>query len=195
MPLPKKNYLVVCEGKSELVYIQELNRFLDDNNYNFTLIPKMVGCGHYTEVIRKYKKVKESNKKADIIIWVDKDTYFRNDKNDKDKYARKSNKIPDFYFSTQNFEDFLVLHLDTKILNDWMNICFQRNHHKIPMKKDTYLPLFQQHLFPNYNKGNLPFEITAELLKCLFKNNKDNRVFFKCQFASFIKEKMDKYSP
>ncbi len=185
----KKVYLVVCEGKSEKTYIQTLNRFLDDNGYNFTLLAKVVNTGHCTEVIKKYKDVRKDNPRGDIVIWVDKDIYTRNEQNDAVRYQNKPKNIPDFFFSIQNFEDFLALHLDEERVQKWHQSCSAHNHLLCPMTENVYLPLVQQHLFPDYSKGELPFEISHKILQTLFKNN-HKFIDCKCDFATFIEEKM-----
>ena len=181
MTAPKRPYIIICEGNSEYAYIQKLNRFLSENNYNFTLIAKIVGTGHYKSVQQKYLYEHKNNPKLPIKIWVDKDTYVRNDEGDKDNYAHKSAKIPDFLFSMMNFEDFLALHTDKKT-------CSRRKHHLSPMKETEYLPLVKEYLFPNYSKGDIPFEITSERLEQLFKQKDIKEYFFRCGFADLLEE-------
>lgn len=188
MTSPKQPYIIICEGNSEYAYIQKLNRFLSENNHNFTLIAKIVGTGHYKEVQRKYRSERKNNPKLPIEIWVDKDTYVRNDEGDRDNYAHKSSKIPDFLFSTMNFEDFLVLHTDKQTLEKWFQICSRQHHHITPMKESGYLPLVKQHLFPNYTKGDIPFDITTERLEQLFKNKNKSEYFFRCEFADLLEK-------
>ena len=191
MTAPKRPYIIICEGNSEYAYIQKLNRFLVENNYNFTLIAKIVGTGHYKSVQKKYLYEHKNNSKLPIKIWVDKDTYVRNDDGDKDNYARKLPKIPDFLFSTMNFEDFLALHTDKRTLENWFQICSRKRHHLSPMKETEYLPLVKEHLFSNYSKGDIPFEITSERLEQLFKQKDIKEYFFRCGFADFLEELMN----
>lgn len=169
----KKMYLIVCEGSSERAYIQELNRFLDKNDYNFTLVPQIIGSGHCKTAIQKYKDVKRNNSRQPIYIWVDKDTYIRNDQNDAHIYEKKSKNIPDFFFSWQNFEDFLVMHLDDDNMKIWIQECVRHSHNITPMHQDTYLPLLKNHCFKNYEKGQIPFVITLERLRNLFVHNNE----------------------
>lgn len=187
----KVAYIIVCEGNSEKAYIQNLNRFLDDNGYGFTLIPKIVGCGHFTRVQAKYRQEKKNNPKADIRIWVDNDTYKRNDARDGDKYQKKSKHLPDFMFSVMNFEDFLALHSDGKILENWFQVCSREKHHIKPMIEEKYMPLVRKHLFKDYQKGDIPFAINEERLNNLFRNNA--LYFFNCGFVNFIQELMGRY--
>ncbi|MBE6446235.1 MAG: hypothetical protein E7021_02410 [Alphaproteobacteria bacterium] len=188
MTAPKRPYIIICEGNSEYAYIQKLNRFLVENNYNFTLIAKIVGTGHYKSVQKKYLYEHKNNPKLPIKIWVDKDTYVRNDEGDRDNYEHKSST--DFLFSIMNFEDFLALHTDEKTLENWFQICSRKRHHISPMKEAEYLPLVKEHLFPNYTKGDIPFEITSEKLEQLFKQKNNPKYFFRCGFADLLEELM-----
>ena len=190
MTAPKRPYIIICEGNSEYAYIQKLNRFLSENNYDFTLIAKIVGTGHYKEVQRKYRNERKNNPKLPIEIWVDKDTYVRNDEGDKDNYKKKPSKIPDFLFSMMNFEDFLALHTDKKTLENWFQICSRKKHHLSPMKETEYLPLVKEHLFSNYSKGDIPFDITSERLEQLFKQKDIKEYFFRCGFADLLEKLM-----
>jgi len=191
MYFEKRVYLIVCEGLSEKAYIQELNKFLNKNGFSFTLVPYVIGSGHYRAAIKKYKSVKKDNPKQDIKIWVDKDTYIRNDQNDSLLYDSKSNNIPHFFFSLQNFEDFLAMHTDDTKLDIWSQICSKYSHHINPMQEKTYLPLFKEYLFEEYEKEQIPFEINEEKLKNLFIHNHSKSCFFKCDFASFIEKLME----
>ena len=190
MTFTKRPYIIICEGNSEYAYIQKLNRFLVEHNYDFTLSARIVGTGHYKEVQRKYRKEQKNNPNLPIKIWVDRDTYFRNDEGDGYNYEHKSSKIPSFLFSTMNFEDFLALHTDEKTLENWFQVCSRRHHHSRPLKEIEYLPLVKEHLFSNYNKGDIPFEITSDKLERLFKQKDSPKYFFRCGFADFLETLM-----
>lgn len=188
------SYIVICEGNSEYAYIQKLNRFLSENGYTFILNPKIVGCGHFKDVQRRYKIEKKNNTRTPIVIWVDKDTYIRNDCGDKDNYEAKNDNLPKFMFSIMNFEDFLALHTKPNKLEKWFQVCSRQKHHITPMKEDVYLPLVQKHLFADYKKGDIPFDINMQALNALFSNN-EAPFIFRCDFADFIKELMQKHTP
>lgn len=115
----QKPYIILCEGSSEYAYIQILNRILNDNNINISFVAKGIGTGHFSDVEKAYKKQCKENKKIDKVIWVDKDIYKRNDRNNGIEYAGKADNISDFLFTTYNFEDFLVMHLDDDTVNKW----------------------------------------------------------------------------
>lgn len=188
MTYPKKVVIIVCEGNSEYAYIQELNRYLDDNDYPFIFAPKIIGCGHYQLATKKYNAVRRENPRtANIQIWVDKDTYIRNDTGDKDNYRNKPAKIPDFLFSHNNFEDFLTMHLQKEQVETWHNICANNNHFANPMHAETYEPLYTQHILSSYKKGEMPFEINDDMIGSLLNNQEDQNLNFKCDFAILFK--------
>ena len=109
----------------------------------------------------------------DIIIWVDRDTYTRNDQKDAEKYARKPDNIPGFKFSYMNFEDFLAMH-DDRHLAKWTSICNDHHNFFTPMHSPVYAPLFRREIFPDYKKGTLPsaFIIDGNSIKTLIANNR-----------------------
>lgn len=182
----KDTFIIVCEGNSENAYIQELNRFLDTNDYPFTFVSKPIRNGHYKPTTLKYKEVEKNNKRSNIFIWVDKDTYLRNDENDGDNYQHKPVRIPNFMFSHLNFEDFLVMHLDEGTVLKWQQICERHRHFEYPMHSAEYMPLLTSYIFPNYRKGQIPFEITQEHLDNLFKTQQNPNIKFKCDFVEMI---------
>lgn len=186
------SYCVLCEGKSEFAYLQELNKFIRENDIGIklTLNPVMIGCGHYSEVTKQYRKIKELKKKdkiAGIIIWVDKDVYKRNENKNSIKYARKQTSIPNFKFNIYNFEDFLAMHLPSTELAKWQAICEREGHFATPMTADQYEPLLAGSIFPGYSKGKLPDGIiTIDSLRNLKMNQADKTVKFDSDFAKFL---------
>lgn len=188
-----KTAYIVCEGASEYAYIQSVNRILKAGNVNINIIPKSVDTGHYKNVVKKYKEIRNSNKKTDIKIWVDKDIYKRNDKNNGNYYGNKQKNIPDFLFSIYNFEDFLVLHLEDNIVQQWINILTEKKHFNNPLKSESYLPLIKQHIniFHNYDKKEIPFDLTLEKIKLAYKHHKDPNIPIKCYFLDFLSEYID----
>ncbi|MCA6072240.1 MAG: RloB family protein [Endomicrobium sp.] len=99
-------YIIICEGKSEVAYIQELNKYFREKNISINLVSKPVGGGHYADVVRKYKEEFKKNNEYGFRIWVDKDIYERNEQKNWDKYNKRPKNIPDFCFNIFNFEDF-----------------------------------------------------------------------------------------
>jgi len=198
----KPSYHIICEGKSEFAYIQELLRYIRDNDLKvkFTLRPYNAGGGDYNSLVEEYTKQKNTRKNdTNFIIWCDDDIYLRNDNGNKDSYARKGKDVPDFSFNTHNFEDFLIMHLEDDILNKWVAVCNIGKHFQKPLYakgKGGYEQLLaDKEIFytkasnKKYIKGELPdtFEITEKGLQNLFKRQEDNKVFFKSAFIDFIK--------
>jgi hypothetical protein len=186
-----KIIVILCEGDSEYAYLQELNRFLREEEKNVVFIAMTVGSGHYTDVKRKFLAVKKDNRRSEIEVWVDNDIYDRNERNNKTNY--ECNKINlKFLFNTHNFEDFLTLHCDEETLQKWLNICQSNSHHTNPMKSKVYEPLIATEIFKSYKKGECPFSpITQTHLNNLFKNNNNNKTFLKSDFASFLEKLVD----
>jgi hypothetical protein len=188
-----KPFLIICEGTaSEVKYLQELNRYLRELSIYKIFIPKPVGTGVYTEVVKEYKKVKRHNKRSNIEIWVDNDIYKRNDQHNQDRYNKKNKAIPDFRFNYFNFEDFMIMHFDDLVLSKWENICNNTHHFDNPMHSEQYMKLIKDNLFPDYTKSSLTkdFVINKNSLKKLIEHN-DTPVFrIKSDFASFLKQEL-----
>ncbi|MDR2869971.1 MAG: hypothetical protein LBV04_05945 [Deferribacteraceae bacterium] len=158
-----------------------------DNKINYDFKPEVVGGG-FSQTEKKFKDEFQKNPKQKIeIIWVDKDIYLR-EQDLQDQYAKKLVHMPDFMFNYMNFEDFLVMHLDIEILNEWESFCNANNHFTMPMTAATYEPLLREHIFKDYKKGSLPklFAITQDSLIKLFRHNKDNKIPFRSDFADFL---------
>ena len=190
-----KSIIVICEGKSETKYLQELNRFLRENSTenSIVFVHKTVGTGHFTEVIKKYRSERKLNKKANIEIWVDYDIYKRNEQQNCDKYKKKPKGISDFKFNYFNFEDFLIMHFNDDVLNKWKEICKANNHFNEPMKSEKYLKLIQQNIFADYDKSSLTnlFVFNKQTLENLFKHNAEQSEF-KSDFAEFLENIINK---
>ena len=105
-------HIIICEGTSEAVYLQELNRFLREEEIPLVYKPESCDGGQYSNVVRKYKKTRKNNPRSTIHICVDFDIYLRNDNSNWTSYETRPKDIPEFLFTTMNFEDFLSLHLD-----------------------------------------------------------------------------------
>lgn len=163
---------ILCEGESEVAYIQALGRIMyrpDGSIKRAPFYPRLIGSGYCGVVIGAYKKARSANRKDPIQVLVDKDVYLRNDKNSGTDYQNKSTAIPNFLFSTMNFEDYLMLHCENSILDSWVTICQSKNHFSVPMHSCDYEPLFKQY-FPEYEKGSLPFDLTKEVVNRMFSN-------------------------
>ncbi len=180
-------YIIICEGQSEYAYLQELNRFLRNIDFSITFIPKIIGTGHCNDAISKYKQIKkDSPRSSHIYIWVDKDTYMRNNCNYGDNYQKKSSNIPNFLFSYYNFEDFLVMHLEEKDVLLWQNICQNHNHFTNPIHSEQIESLIKQNIFSGYKKGKIPFIITQKHIDNLLQHQENHDIKFKCDFAKLL---------
>jgi hypothetical protein len=178
-----RNIIIVCEGASEKAYIQELNRYLEEEDIPLHFIPRPSNGGQFASVVKKFREVRKDNRNTTIYIWVDWDRYQRNDNTDMDNYRRKSIDIPDFLFSHMNFEDFLSMHLDRSEMQRWWTSCVSRNHFTTPTHSNEYMPLFKAFIGGNYTKGDMPIAINYNLLKNLRTHQDDPSVPFKCDFA------------
>ena len=178
--------VVICEGTSEYVYLQELNRFFRANHIPLAFSGQVIGTGAYKAAVNRYRDIRRQMKNAEIVIWVDRDIYVDSQKR---LYDNKPETIPDFLFSRMNFEDFLALHMDRKSMFRWQKVCEEHHHFSEPMCSAVYLPLFKVTCFEHYKKGKLPFRINEETLSRLFANLKRKHVRFKCDFGDFLKER------
>ena len=187
------NIIIICEGHSEVAYISEIRRLLRERNIAINLIPKKAINGFYDSIIKIYKKIRKENRgNTDIRIWVDYDIYSRNEKGCMTDYNKTKATIP-FMFSYQNFEDFLALHVDDdSVLQNWINVCAKNNHFQSPMHFEQYEPLVRKHLFLNYKKGYLPFELTEAKIKHLFRRycNPANSNTLSSDFTEFLKNEV-----
>lgn len=196
---PKKIIFVVCEGSSDAKYLQWLSSFFKSNDIPLVLKPYSAGTGDFPAVRAKYKEARQNasrdHSKPEVIVWVDKDIYARNDRKNGTKYENEKS-LPDFRFSYMNYEDFLTLH-DNEQLEKWTVICRGRYHFSFPMKSDDYLPLFREHIFQAYRKGTLPEEFVrlddsekATLIRTMLTNNKKAEAsgsgVIHCDFASCL---------
>lgn len=192
-----KPFLVVCEGLSEENYIRALMQARECLGIRTNIIPKNAGNGQCSHVVGKFKEVcrQNKNKAEQVRVWVDDDLYKRNYTDEDRRCAEAFKKVlPDikqkFFFSSHNFEDFLALHLSDDRLGEWIDICRSRNHFSLPMYSEEYIPLVQKHLFPNYGKGDLPFELNEAAFRNLFRHNVDPEIPFRSSFADFLKNEV-----
>lgn len=183
-----KIILVVCEGKSEKAYLQELNRFLRENEIPLLFKVEVSEGGDYHFVDPCFRKCQKENKRMRIVIWVDRDIYRRNDRGNQDAYTKKPKGIPNFKFNIENFEDFLVMHLTDDRVDLWHTACSNNGHFTSPLHAREYGPLLQSAIFPTYKKGTLPenFVIDFRALQNLKNHNADTKIPFRSEFADFM---------
>jgi hypothetical protein len=181
-----KPVIIICEGQSEVAYIQELNRLLAENQIGLVLTPQNASGGYFSNVSTRYRNEKKRNPRSEIIIWVDHDIYGRNDHGTRTAYENKPQGIPDFYFNHQNFEDFFILHLSDEIIKAWQICCLQHNHFSQPLYAKDYMSLYHSHVLKDYTKGEIPFELSMEHIRRLCANNIAEKVPFSSDFASWL---------
>ncbi|NCC12395.1 MAG: hypothetical protein EOM32_03370 [Spirochaetia bacterium] len=186
MYVQNKNIIIVCEGASEKAYIQELNRYLEEEDIPLHFIPRPSNGGQYSFVVKKYKEVRKDNRMGEILIWVDWDRYQRNDNSDMDNYLGRPNEIPAFLFSYQNFEDFLSMHCDRSEMQRWWVSCISRNHFTTPSHSSEYIPSFRAFMGGNYSKGTIPITIDYHSLSNLRMHQNDTSIPIKCDFADLL---------
>jgi hypothetical protein len=190
-----KTYIVICEGKSENAYLNELNKFFREEDIKISFIPRVVSSGKYKDVITLYKKEFKKNPKSYFLIWVDYDLYKRNDENIMTQYLNKPSSIPDFKFSFHNFEDVLSLHLEDSLSQEWAITCNTRSHFAIPLHSKDYMPLFQNTI-EDYKKGKFPFEeFNWDLITKAIENNNNTSNPIQCDFLNFLEELLIPYLP
>lgn len=183
-----KVVLVVCEGKSETAYLQELNRFLRDEEIPLSFQPHNACNGQYRQLQQAYRDCRRENRKSTIVIWADYDIYRRNESKCRDKHEGKPKGIPDFCFNTENFEDFLALHLPDERLAEWVRICLEQHHFETPMHARLYEPLLRSSVFPDYRKGRLPADVKMGYtsLGRLKRHHADPTIPFRSDFVDFM---------
>ena len=185
--------IVVCEGNSEYAYLQELNRFLRENEIPLRFIGVVSEGGDFSKVNSCFRNCRKGNKNNPIVVWVDNDIYKRNDRKCGDHYATKPQGIPNFKFNYENFEDFLVMHLPDDRVSTWQTICSNAGHFTNPLHSAQYLPLLSA-IFPSYRKGTLPESLgvnntTLALMSC---HNNDASIKFHSDFAKFMIEEIER---
>ena len=187
MAFPQNSFIIiVCEGESEVAYVQELNRLFREMEISSTLHPVCVGTGFFSNVVAVYRTVRRNNPRTPVLVWVDWDVYARNERQCQDAYFRKGKGIPSFCFSRQNFEDFLATHLSEDKLARWLEVCRGNGHLKTPLHSEQYFPLFKEALFPQYSKGDIPFPLTKQCIERMLHNQGIIDMPLHCDFADAI---------
>lgn len=196
-------FYIVCEGKSEMAYLQLLNRFLSDweipLNFCFVLAGKNEesGGGQVSLLKQGWHKLQKNFGKAinrrtrhRCFIWADRDLYIRDDHGCRDAYERERDNLPHILFNGQNFEDFFSLHLPLEKAHEWCVTCNGLGHFTFPLHSSRYKPLFVK-LVPGYKKSSLSDEFDIkEGLRNLRKNTASSRILQTSDFARFLLEEL-----
>lgn len=186
-PSLSQTVTVVCEGQSEQMYLQELNRFFREYRIPLAFIPRTVGNGACKAVIGHYRSIRKFLRYEEIIIWVDLDIYTSSEANN---YSAKPSSIPDFLFSEMNFEDFLMLHMNQEQVFKWQTVARAHDHFQHPMPASVYLPVYKTACFHHYRKGRMPFKLNAQTLGQMFNNLHNKKIRFKNGFGSFLERRL-----
>lgn len=194
-------YIVVNEGASERTYLQSLRSFLanrmplgDDFCPRLDLIPRVTnggaGGGAFPIVRKTFHACRQADRHMPVVIWVDADIYVRNatagERRNAEAYAKKRG-LPDFCFSVMNFEDFLALHFDDDIFDQWYNAISATGHFGKPLLGDVYAPVFASIWAlqisrlgisgVEYAKGELPVDfISVATLGNMMRHASDSRM-------------------
>ncbi len=191
MERERKIIFVVAEGQSEVAYLNELNRYLREEESKTIFYPVKAVNGQYREVRKTYREVLRKNRKSRIEILVDRDIYIRDECERQSYSARENDTLPPFRFSYMNFEDFLILHLSHAKALKWAEITREYGHDIVPMTAKEYLPLLRQtHIFgsTHYRKGEIPFPITKMRLENLIRNDRSRDIYLHSDFTNVLIE-------
>ena len=109
-----------------------------------------------------------------------------------DILEKKSGKVgkgslPDYFFSVMNFEDFLALHFDDDLFDQWYAVFKDAGHFDRPLNGVDYAPLFAPIWSAQvtrigisdvmYSKGDLPVDfVSHETLRNLMRHVSDPRM-------------------
>lgn len=194
----EKKVIVVCEGKSDVAYLNALQRFVendiplrpgqDDPLLRFVPYPELLGTctGAYDKIVEAYHEAVEMFAPDSVEIWVDADIYIRNEALNADpnkfngtEYQSRPGDIPVFHFSYHNFEDFIALHCDDKTFGVWKSVVLNghnaetgKSHHDHPLSRAEHAPLFQK-VLPHYSKRKTPFALSIAHLANLRRHLSD----------------------
>ncbi len=187
----KNVIIVIAEGQSEIAYLNELNRFMREEETGWVFYPVKAVNGQYREVRKTYREVRRRNRNARIEILVDRDIYIREENERNDYRQRSIDGLPYFRFSYMNFEDFLIMHLGHERAKRWCNTAEKHGHNVIPLAAKEYLALMHSSGVwgrTHYKKGAMPFEIDYPRLRNLIRNDSDRSLFIHSDFTDVIIE-------
>ena len=194
-----KQICVICEGKSEVGYLAVLTRLLgrlsqDRGNYfqpiAFAGKPpgRGVGTGAFEKVQTAFFRERRQSPKSAFLIWTDADLAVREAASAPDRFRLHlpillggKNGQPPFLVSSVNFEDFLALHFDDGLYEEWKAVFLNRGHFRAPLQAEEYVPLFRPFWkrsagagLIEYQKGALPAGwLDERALRNLFRHCDD----------------------
>ena len=185
-------YLIICEGASEVAYVQELNRFLSENGCALTLGVKDAQGGSFKKIRLLCRSL--HIRMGNVFVMVDRDIYFDEASANRKQYEKEMDKLPKFLFQYYNFEDFLLMHCSPEIVLKWRDRVKDKGHFVTPLSAREYEPIFSEFIheytdelkfMQEWQKGDMPFEITKERLMNLFANQGEAGLP-RSEFAEFL---------
>lgn len=195
-------YHIVCEGESEVFYMEKLVQFFKNNgihpekeikpyrprvtNNNFTLTDPM----HLLDQAKKIKSDKIRFQHPDKMYILLDDDVFATGQYDKNVFRRACNTegiIP--LFQQNNFEDFVVCHFDDNTVTKWKAIV---NSYDAPLTGEQVKREIVS-IIPKYRKGSLPSDIqhivfSFDALNRAISHSNDNGIPFKSDLVTLLRE-------
>lgn len=181
---------VICEGKSEFAYLQELNRYCREEEIGLIFNGEIASGGTphlLNTALRRIRMRLQGRVRAYAML-------------DKDIYQRQQAKVTDIakgitcMFNVWCFEDFLVLHASRDKVRLWDKMCRETGHYNTPLTGVTIENKLRHLVYPGYKKGFLPksMRIDETSLQNLFTNNENPEICMHSDFAVFLKEMFEK---
>ena len=164
--------LVICEGASEVNYIQHLNRILCSAEGRSVFVPRDANGGAPKKILSLLRREQKHNRGMTKWIFLDEDIYCRDPNLKLALQQKQGNAL--IHFNRMNFEDVVMLHEPYPRLMEWVQLCRQLRHFTSPLSEEEYLLHFKK-FFPNYHKRELPFELTNTRLEQAFFNLKNQK--------------------
>ncbi len=195
-------YHVVCEGLSEVFYLERLVQFFNNNGIHPEKTIKPYGphrtknnriltdSNHLLEQAKKIKRNKNEFQNLDkMYILLDKDVFSRGEF-DENIFIRGCNLegiTP--LFQQNNFEDFIICHFDDEKVSKWETIV---NSYESPMSGEEVEKRIVD-IIPKYKKGSLPEDIqhivfSFESLNKAISNSDNKKIPFKSGLVDLLRK-------
>lgn len=163
--LPISFYHIVCEGDSEVFYLEKLGQFLHSKGIHLETSIKpyspkktknkcvLTDPLHLLEYAKRLKKDKDEFQHPDVMcVLLDEDVFIRGKYNKNDFIQQCSLCGVTPLFQKNNFEDFLICHLDSSKIECWKAIV---SGYDAPMTDKEIMDRIVN-IIPNYKKGSIP---------------------------------------
>lgn len=176
---------MICEGKSERAYMQELNRFLREQRIPLTFKAFDAHGGNPSCIRAALRHViMQRRGRGRVFAMLDADIYWRDNEH--------LSSLPDniiYLFNMWCFEDFLALHYDREMVEKWHESCVAEGHAEEPQHGPQVAARTRNILCHGYKKGRLPrhFSVSWETLYNLISNNGHHGRYLASDFPELIK--------